>query len=204
MKKIKYISKYKNKENVEYNLSVESEVFSQRKLKFILNEEYQKYINNNLDDKVLDKRNILNCLLNIIIYIRNSKKYEDDQVPAGMTPIVCQRCGRKLGLAYSTNSVATCDKCGCKFYVRIYGGVKVTMPASNLQYEGYYEETDTFIHKIRTVVNSDQKLGLIKLGDILGGDLQHILHEHEITFLYREFASVNKPGIYSLLFKIPL
>ena len=75
--KIKYISKYKNKENVEYNLSVESEVFSQRKLKFILNEEYQKYINNNLDDKVLDKRNILNCLLNIIIYIRNSKKYEE-------------------------------------------------------------------------------------------------------------------------------
>ena len=75
--KIKYISKYTNKENVEYNLSVESEVYSQRKIKFMLNEEYQKFINSNLDDKVIDKRNIINCLLNIIIYIRNSKKYEE-------------------------------------------------------------------------------------------------------------------------------
>ena len=88
----------------------------------------------------------------------NSSKYEENQVPPGMTPIVCQRCGRKLGQAYSTNSVATCDKCGCQFYIRIYGGVKVTMPAVNLQYEGYYEETDSYIHKIRTVVNGDQKL----------------------------------------------
>ena len=40
----------------------------------MLNEEYQKYLNSNLDDKALDKRNIVNCLLNIIIYILNPKK----------------------------------------------------------------------------------------------------------------------------------
>ena len=75
--KIKYICKYSKNENEEYNLVVESQVFSQRKIKSVLNEEYEKYINNNLDEKSLDKRNIINSLLNMFIFIKNSSKFEE-------------------------------------------------------------------------------------------------------------------------------
>ena len=73
---IKYICKYYNKNEV-YNLSFKSEIFSQRKIKDTLNEEYHKFNNNNLDFKALDIRNIIFCLLNIFIYIRNSNKYKE-------------------------------------------------------------------------------------------------------------------------------
>ena len=75
--KIKYICKYSKNEIDEYNLVVESEVFSQRKIKSVLNEEYDKYINSNLDESSLDRRNIINSLLNIFIYIKNSKKFSE-------------------------------------------------------------------------------------------------------------------------------
>ena len=72
--KIKYICKY-NK-NEQYNLSFVSEVFSQRKIKDLLNEEFQKYINSNLNVKALNIQNIIISLLNIFIYIRNSYKFQ--------------------------------------------------------------------------------------------------------------------------------
>ena len=75
--KIKYICKYSKYENEEFNLTVESEIFSQRKIKTILNEEYEKYINSNLDENSMNKRNIINCLLNIFIYIQNTKKFKE-------------------------------------------------------------------------------------------------------------------------------
>ena len=75
--KIVYITKYIDKENKINNLTVESEIFSQRKIKNILNEEYQKYLKNNLDRKALDINNIINCILNIYIYIRNSNKFSE-------------------------------------------------------------------------------------------------------------------------------
>ena len=73
---IKYICKY-HKKNEVYNLSFKSEIFSQRRLKDILNEEYHKFNNKNLDFKALDIRNIIYCLLNIFIYIRNSSKFKE-------------------------------------------------------------------------------------------------------------------------------
>ena len=76
--KIKYICKYSKYENEEFNLTVESEIFSQRKIKTILNEEYEKYINSNLDENSMNKRNIINCLLNIFIYIQNTKKFKEN------------------------------------------------------------------------------------------------------------------------------
>ena len=88
----------------------------------------------------------------------NSRKYEDYQVPPGMTTIVCQRCGRKLGQVYSTNGIVTCDKCGYRSYTRIYGEAVLTMPARYLQYEGYYDDADEYIHKIRKRVNGEQIL----------------------------------------------
>ena len=73
--KIVYITKYTDKENKINNLTVESEIFTQRKIKNILNEEYQKYLKSNLDRKALNLNNIINCLLNIYIYVKNSNKY---------------------------------------------------------------------------------------------------------------------------------
>ena len=75
--KIKYIGKYKKKENEIDNIYFESEIFSQRKIKEILNEEYKKYINKDLDIKSINIKNIIDCLLNITIYIRNSEKLKD-------------------------------------------------------------------------------------------------------------------------------
>ena len=73
--KIKYIGKYKKK-GIE-NISFESEIFSQRKIKEILDEEYRNYINNDLDIKSINIKKIIDCLLNIVIYIRNSEKFKD-------------------------------------------------------------------------------------------------------------------------------
>ena len=73
--KIKYIGKYKNKENE--NIYFESEIFSQRKIKEILDEEYKNYINTDLDITSINIKNIIDCLLNIVIYIRNSEKFND-------------------------------------------------------------------------------------------------------------------------------
>jgi hypothetical protein len=73
--KIKYIGKYKKKENE--NISFESEIFSQRKIKEILDEEYRNYINKDLDIKSINIKKIIDCLLNIVIYIRNSEKFKD-------------------------------------------------------------------------------------------------------------------------------
>ena len=73
--KIKYIGKYKKKENE--NISFESEIFSQRKIKEILDEEFRNYINKDLDIKSINIKKIIDCLLNIVIYIRNSEKFKD-------------------------------------------------------------------------------------------------------------------------------
>jgi hypothetical protein len=75
--KIKYIGKYKKKENEIGNISFETEIFSQRKIKEILDEEYKNYINEDLDIESVNIKNIINCLLNIVIYIRNSEKFKD-------------------------------------------------------------------------------------------------------------------------------
>jgi hypothetical protein len=73
--KIKYIGKYKKKENE--NISFESEIFSQRKIKEILDEEYKNFINKDLDIKSINIKKIIDCLLNITIYIRNSEKFKE-------------------------------------------------------------------------------------------------------------------------------
>ena len=75
--KIKYIGKYKRNENEILNISFESEIFSQRKIKEILDEEYKNYINKEFDIKSINIKNIIDCLLNITIYIRNSEKFKD-------------------------------------------------------------------------------------------------------------------------------
>ena len=75
--KIKYIGKYKKKENEIGNISFESEIYSQRKIKEILDEEYRNYINNDLDIESVNIKKIIDCLLNIVIYIRNSEKFKD-------------------------------------------------------------------------------------------------------------------------------
>lgn len=87
-----------------------------------------------------------------------SGKYEDAQVPPGMTTIVCQRCGRKLGRVFSTNGIMTCDKCGYRFYTRIYGETVITMPVRYLEYEGYYDDADEYIHKVQKRVKAEQIL----------------------------------------------
>ena len=87
-----------------------------------------------------------------------NRKTDSNRVLPGMTLIICQRCGRKLGQVFSTNGVVICDKCGYRSYTRIYGGAVVTLPASYLQYEGYYDDADDYIHKVRDRINRDQVL----------------------------------------------
>ena len=86
----------------------------------------------------------------------NSRKKEENLVPPGMTTIFCQRCGRKLGQVFSTNGITTCDKCGYRSYTRIYGRVQVILPADYLQFEGYYEDADEYIHKAQERINGEQ------------------------------------------------
>ena len=88
----------------------------------------------------------------------HSRKNGEDMVPSGMTPIRCRICGRKLGQAYSTNGIVICDKCGYRFYIRIYGEVALDMPACNLQYEGYYDDADEYMDKVQKRVNGEQIL----------------------------------------------
>ena len=88
----------------------------------------------------------------------NSRQYIDNQVLPGMTSIICRRCRRELGQAYSTNSIAICDKCGYRFYIRICGGVEVTMPARYIQYKGYYDDADEYMGKVQKRVEGEQIL----------------------------------------------
>ena len=87
----------------------------------------------------------------------SSKQGENTGIP-GMTPIICQRCGRRLGQVYSTNGFVTCDKCGRKSYTRIDKGAVIILPANYLDYEGYYEDAEQYMHKVRERVNGEQVL----------------------------------------------
>ena len=74
--KIKFIGKYSKNEKELYNISFESHIYSQRKIKDILNEEYQKYINSKMNYQSIDYGQIINSILNIFIYVKNSNKYK--------------------------------------------------------------------------------------------------------------------------------
>jgi len=75
--KIKFIAKYTKNEKELYNICFESYFYSQRKIKDTLNEQYQKYMNCYMDNKSIEYRKIINSILNIFIYVKNSNKYED-------------------------------------------------------------------------------------------------------------------------------
>ena len=75
--KIKLIGRIKKNENDVLNLSLDSEIFSQRLIKNILNEEYQKFIKNNMNIYSLDVKKIMTSILNIFVYVKNSSKYEE-------------------------------------------------------------------------------------------------------------------------------
>ena len=87
---------------------------------------------------------------------KNTRRHEENQVPPGWTRIICQRCGRSLGQVFSTDGIATCDKCGHRFYIRIHSGVKVILPVSYLGCKGYYDETDRYFHKMGELVRGEQ------------------------------------------------
>ena len=87
---------------------------------------------------------------------KRSGRNTGDMIAPGMTTITCPNCQRVLGRVYSTNGAVICDKCGSRSYTRIYGKVMVTMPFEYLQYEGYYEKTDKYIHEMKTLINSEQ------------------------------------------------
>ena len=75
--KIKFIGKYKKNEKEINNITFITDIYSQRKINDILYKEYQNFFNKNLDINSLNIKNIINSLLNICIFIRNSSKFKN-------------------------------------------------------------------------------------------------------------------------------
>ena len=87
-----------------------------------------------------------------------NRKPDKNQILPGMTPVVCQRCGRRIGQVFSTDGIVTCDKCGKRSYTLIDAGVVVILPPSYLEVEGVYDDTNDYSHKVRARINENQFL----------------------------------------------
>ena len=75
--RIKLIAKIMKKDDKKSDLSLDLNINSQRLIKNILNEEYQKYIKNNMNIKSIELKKIMLSLLNIYFYAKNTHKFEE-------------------------------------------------------------------------------------------------------------------------------
>ena len=75
--RIKLIAKIMKKDDKKSDLSLELNINSQRLIKNILNEEYQKYIKNNMNIKSIELKKIMLSLLNVYFYAKNAHKFEE-------------------------------------------------------------------------------------------------------------------------------